>query len=144
MAAGNSYIGAVIAVSASTPATIDSTGFAALTYTTVGKIVEWGAVGDTSDNISVALLEGRVEHLNGAKDGGEIAFTFRMDSDAGQTILKNNNNNNTTISFKITDPSGKVTYAHGLVANIQDQPRNNSNFEGMTGVFRVNSATIRV
>lgn len=144
MAAASSYIGAVIAVSASTPATIDSSGFAALTYTTVGKVVSWGAVGDTSDNIAIPLLSGRVEHLNGAADGGEIAWAVRYDTDAGQTILVNNNNNNTTISFKITDPDGKVIYAHGLVANVQDQERNNSNYKGLTGVFRVNSATVRV
>lgn len=144
MAAASSYIGAVVAVSASTPATIDSSGFSALSYTTVGKVVSWGAVGDTSDNISIPLLAGRVEHLNGAIDGGEIAWTVRYDTDAGQTVLVNNSNNNTTLSIKITDPDGKIAYFHGLAANVQDQERNNSSYKGLTGVFRVNSATVRV
>jgi len=144
MASPTSYIGAVIAVSVATPATIDSSGFGALSYTTVGKIVSWGAVGDTSDNIAIPLLAGRVEHVNGAADGGEIPFVVRYDSDAGQTLLVNNSNNNVTVSVKITDPDGKLAYFYGIVANIQDQERNNSNFKGLTGVFRVNSATVRV
>ena len=47
------------------------------------------------------------------------------------------------MSCKITDPDGKLAYFYGLVANVQDQERNNSNFKGLTGVFRVNSATVR-
>ena len=145
MAQPSSYIGAVIAVSVSTPATTDAAGFNALSYTTVGKIVSWGEVGDQSDNISIPLLEGRVEHVNGAKDGGEIPFLIRYDSapDAGQAILIAQSNGNTTVSVKITDPDGKIANFFGLVANVRDQERNNSNFKGLSGAFRVNSATIR-
>ncbi len=144
MAAAFSYIGAVIGCVASSPATVDQAGFAALSYTTIGKIVSWGAVGDQSEDIAIPLLDGRVEHVNGSKDGGEIPFTLRFDTDAGQTILVNNSNNNTDVSFRITDPNGKIAYFFGRVANVRDQERSNSNFMGLTGVVRVNSATIRV
>lgn len=144
MANETSYIGAVIAVSASTPATFDGSGFAALSYTTVGKIVAWGAVGDTSASIDVPLLSGRIVHINGALDGGSIAWTVAYDTDSGQTILKNNSNGTTRLSFKITDPDGQVSYNWGLVADVQDQERNNSNYKGLTGVARINSATVRV
>lgn len=139
-----SYIGAVIACVANTPATIDSAGFGALTYVTIGNIVEFGEVGDTSNDITIETLAGRVAHVNGAKDGGEISFTFAIDgADSGQTILKNNSNTNTEVSFKITDPDGGITYFHGKVANVRDQSRSNSNYKGMTGAIRVNSATVR-
>lgn len=144
MALPSSYIGGTIGVVASTPATFDASGFGALSYTTVGKIVSWGPVGDTSADIAIPLLSGRVEHLNGAVDGGEIAFTVRFDTDSGQTILVNNSNGSTNLSFKITDPDGKIAYFWGLVASVQDQERNNSNYKGLTGVVRVNSATVRV
>lgn len=144
MAAATSYIGAVIGCVVGLPATIDSAGFAALSYTTIGKIAEWGEVGDSSNSIDINLLEGRVEHLNGAKDGGEIAFTLRFDTDAGQTLLVNNNNGPLDLSFRVTDPDGKIAYFYGRVANIRDQARNSTNFKGLTGVVRVNSTTIRV
>lgn len=144
MAAAISYIGALIACSVATPGTIDSSGFGALTWTTIGKVVSWGQVGDTSNSIDIELLSGRVEHVNGVIDGGEIPWTVRFDVDAGQTLLVNNSNNNADVSFRITDPDGKLAYFFGRVANVQDQERNSTNFKALSGVIRVNSATVRV
>lgn len=143
MAAAISYIGAVIGAVVATPATVDAAGFGALTYVTIGKIATWGEVGDTSGDVAIDLLEGRIEHVNGAKDGGEIPFAFRSDNDAGQTLLRNNNNTNNEVSFKITDPDGQIAYFYGKVANVRDNERSSSSYKGQTGVVRVNSATIR-
>lgn len=145
MANAISYIGSVIAAVVATPATIDAAGFAALTYVPIGKIASWGAIGDTSNDITVDLLDGRVEHVNGAKDGGAVPFTIRADApDAGQAILLAQSNSNTEVSFKITDPDGKIAYLFGKVANVQDQERSSSNYKGYTGEVRVNSPVIRV
>ncbi|MCZ0963889.1 hypothetical protein [Paracoccus benzoatiresistens] len=139
------YIGAVIAVSAATPATIDQAGFAALTYSAVGKITEWGEVGDTSEDVTETTLAGRTYHANGALDGGSVAFTILIDGvDAGQTILTSKNNTNDEVSVRITDPDGRITYFHGKVANLRDRSRTASTMKGQTGEFRVNSATVRV
>lgn len=140
-----SYIGATVGCVAASPATDDAAGFAALSYVPIGKIASWGAVGDTSNNIAIDLLDGRVEHVNGARDGGVIAFTIRDDADsAGQAILKAQSNTNTEVSFKVTDPDGKIAYVYGKVANVRDQERTSSNYKGFTGEVRVNSPTIRV
>jgi hypothetical protein len=140
-----SYIGATIGIVASSPATIDSSGFGALSYTTIGEVVSWGAVGDQTDNISIPLLNGRVKHVNGAADGGEIAWTVRYEAaDGGQVILNAQNNTQTNCSIKITDPDGKIAYTQGLVANVKDMDRATGNYKGLTGVFRVNTPTIRV
>ncbi|MFC3180453.1 hypothetical protein [Cypionkella sinensis] len=144
MAAAISYIGAVIAVSVATPATIDASGFNALTYTTVGKIASFGSVGDSSADIAIELLEGRTEHVNGVKDGGAIPFSVRFDTDAGQTLLVNNSNNNVDLSFKITDPDGKIAYFYGKIANVKDNERAPGSYKGLSGEVRVNSATVRV
>ena len=141
-----SYIGALVQIVASSPATQDASGFGALSYTTIGKIVSVGATGDTTDNISVPLLIGRVEHVNGAADGGEIQMGFRYDAgtDAGQNIVLAQNNSQTNCSFKITDPDGKIEYFLGLVANYQSMDRNTQNYKGYNFVARVNSPLIRV
>ncbi len=144
MVAAISYIGATIAVAVATPATIDAAGFGALSYTTVGKIASFGAVGDSSADIAVELLDGRTEHVNGVKDGGAIPFAFRYDTDAGQAILTTNSNNNVDLSFKVTDPDGKLAYFYGKCANVKDNERAPGSYKGLTGEVRVNSATIRV
>lgn len=139
------YIGATIAVVAGVPATIDSSGFGALTYATVGKITEWGEVGDTSEDVSETTLGGRTYHANGALDGGSTAFTILIDgTDAGQAVIKAKNNTNDEVSVKITDPDGQIAYFHGKVASLRDRARNASTMKGMSGEFRVNSATVRV
>lgn len=140
-----SYIGAAIAVVASQPATYDAAGYGALTYQTVGKIASWGAAGDTSEDITVSLLEGRVEHVNGALDGGAQPFTLRYDAaDAGQVVLRANANNNVECAFRITDPDGEIIYFSGKVANLRDIERTPSNYKGMEGEIRVNTGTVRV
>lgn len=138
------YIGATIAVVAGVPATLDVAGFAALTYATVGKITEWGEVGDQSEDVSETTLGGRTYHANGALDGGSVPFTILIDgADTGQTVLKGKSNTNDEVSVKITDPDGEVAYFHGKVASLRDRARNASTMKGQTGEFRVNSPTIR-
>lgn len=139
------YIGAVIAASAGAPATVDAAGFSAKTYSVVGKITEWGEVGDQSEDVTETTLAGRTFHANGALDGGSVPFTILIDGpDAGQAILRTNNNTNDEVSVRITDPDGQIVYYHGKVASLRDRARNASTMKGMTGEFRVNSATVRV
>lgn len=145
MANAISYIGATIGCVVGVPATVDSTGFGALVYTTIGKIASWGEMGDTSADTTVDLLDGRIEHVNGAKDGGVISFTIRADADdLGQPILKAQSNGNNEVSFRIVDPDGRISYVYGKVANVRDTERTSSNYKGFTGEVRVNSPTIRV
>jgi len=140
------FLGTTVAVVAATPATFNAAGFAALTWTgTVGLLVQLGPLGDQSTDISVTPLAGaRTLHTNGAVDGGEVSFTYVfVAADAGQVILRANNNNNTNVSLRVTDPDGTVHYAAGVVANIADAERVDGNYKGQSGVFRINTATVR-
>lgn len=140
-----SYIGATLAVVAATPATVDASGFGALSYVSCGKIISFGQTGDTSEDIGVPYLAGRNEHVNGIKDGGALPFAFTYDiADAGQIILRAQSNSQTTVSFRITDPDGKIEYFHGVVANIQQNERSSGSYKGQSGEVRVNSAVITV
>ena len=140
-----SYIGTVVAVSVATPATEDTSGFGALTYTTVGQMITFGETGDEAEDITIPLLAGRTLHVNGAKNGGSRAFAYQYEvADAGQVILRAQNNSNVTVSVKITDPDGKIEYFHGRVANIKRTERTSSAYKGEAGEFRVNSAVITV
>jgi hypothetical protein len=140
-----SYIGTAVAVVAASPATFDSAGYAALTWTAaVGNLVQWGEMGDQSEDIPVTTLAGRTLHTNGARDGGEIPFTYVFGStDAGQVILRANANTNNAVSVRVTDPDGQVSYATGVVGFIRDAERTASAYKGQTGAFRVNTAVVR-
>jgi len=140
-----SFIGTTVAVVAALPATYNAAGFAALTWTgTVGLLVQWGSMGDTSSDIPVTTLAGRTLHTNGALDGGEIGFTYVFAlADAGQVILRAQSGTNTGVSARVTDPNGVVSYVSGVIASVVDAERVDGNYNGQSGVFRVNTATVR-
>jgi len=140
------FIGATVAVVAALPATFNAAGYAALTWTgVIGQLVQFGELGDQSSDISVTTLLGRTLHTNGALDGGEIAFTYVfVAADAGQVILRAQSNTNTGVSLRVTDPDGTVAYAAGVVANVRDPERVDGAYKGQSGVFRINTAAVRV
>lgn len=132
------YIGSTFSVTASTPTTEDAAGYAALTYTEVGKVITIGELGDTSEDVTVNhLKDGRTVHINGVKDLGEVAVEIEFDgSDAGQQLIANANNTNTTHSFQIVDADGHTVYFQGLVANLRHTQRASSNYKGASFVVR--------
>jgi hypothetical protein len=136
-----SYIGATVALAASTPATVDKAGYEALTWTTgtIGKIASFGALGETSADIAIDLLEGVIEHVNGSKDLGEIPVTIRFvatSDSAAQGLVRTNANSNTNHSFRVIDPDGEYIYFQGKLANYQDSERTSGNYKGASFVIR--------
>lgn len=140
-----SYIGATIACVVAKPATTDLSGFAALTWTAViGEITEWGELGDSSADISIPKLSGRNTHVNGALDGGSVDCMFAFENaDAGQVILRAQSNSANDVSFRVTDPDGRIEYFFGRVANVRDKKRTNNDWKGMSAQIRINSPVIR-
>lgn len=146
MADPKSYIGATFQAVVATPATVDASGFGALAYTTtIGKVISLGALGDTHSDINVTTIAGRTFHQNGPADGGEVPLTFAYDAggDAGQQLMSAQNGTNNTVSFKVTDPDGKISYIYAVIANFKDGERNAQNMKTFICTLRVNSPTIR-
>ena len=141
-----SYIGTTLSIVSGSPATEDETGYAALSFVEVGKIVSIGEVGDESEDIAFDLLKpGRRTHVSGVKDLGEIPVTIEYDgADAGQDLIRAANNTNTTHSFLITDPDGEEIYFQGLVANVKDLAREANQYKGFNMVIRGQTGVTRV
>lgn len=139
------WIGGVIAyVANELDQTMVESDYAGLTYAEIGEVKTIGALGDTSAAINVSLLkQGRVLHLSGEKDGGEInmAVAYNADS-ASYAALRALANTSTTCAFEVTDPDGEIVYFQALVANWQETERNNTTEKGATFVLRVNSAYV--
>lgn len=133
-----SYIGSTLSVVASAPSAEDASGYEALSFTEVGRVVSIGELGDTSEDIAFDLLKpGRRSHVNGVKDLGEVSVTVEYDrADAGLTILEAAANGNTTHSFKVTDSDGDDYYFQGIVANLRDFERTANQYKGLTFVIR--------
>ena len=114
--------GTKVYVSAAQPATIDDTGYAALTWTEVKGFDQIGEIGD-ADKVGNfdSITEGRIKYRS-INDPGEMSPNMAdLPADPGQVIMlaaKNAAKGSAaeTISFKVEDESGLGTYALILVA----------------------------
>lgn len=112
--------GSTLAICASLPSTYDSSGYAALTYTTVGVITAiTGDIGGTSSESShIPLATGIAVKDKGAHDPGTITAALVINTaDAGQVIAlaRSLPSIRTRTSFKLTRKDTKVHYFHGPV-----------------------------
>lgn len=141
-----SYIGSTLAVVAAEPSAEDQSGYEALSFSTIGRVVSIGELGDQSEDIAFDLLQpGRRSHVNGVKDLGEIPVTIEYNrSDAGLTILEAAANGNTTHSFRVTDTDGDDYYFQGLVANLRDFERTANQYKGLTFIIRGQTGVTKV
>lgn len=107
-----------ITAPASIPATYDSTGYAALTYTTVGEVESLpGEIGASFALVTFNPLDGSgIQKLKGTPDGGSTDFNVALDADdTGQDAVIAAAASMSVVSVKITLPSGDIVYNTGLV-----------------------------
>jgi len=111
-------IGTVLSISAAQPATYDSVGYAALTWTKIGLI---GSIGDLTgqwDSDEFNLLEtGGTVRAKTFRDPGSTQLTIGYKpADAGQAILLSAYNDILNdYSFKLEMPDGQVRYFQAKV-----------------------------
>ena len=119
--------GITFAVSASTPATFDSAGFAALSYDLVGEITTIPQSGASFTPVNhEPLATGVTEKYKGFVDYGSVALDAALDtSDAGQTVMKagaDGAEKFTKHSFKLTYQDGSIEYWYGSIYTFQENP----------------------
>lgn len=105
--------GTTIAISAALPATEDVTGYAALTYTTIGGVEQLGAIGANTAKVEFQPLSGPKQKHKGSTDYGSLQPTLAHDkTDAGQILLRTATepDNNALYSFKVIYPTGDKRY----------------------------------
>jgi len=110
-------IGGFLSVSADTPATFGSTGYAALSWIDVGGASEVPEFGATYSAVTFTPLKtGIVDKLHGELNYGSITIPLAYDSaDAGQIILLAALASKNEISFRETRSDGTVRYTMGRV-----------------------------
>lgn len=138
------YIGSTLAVAVGKPATEDATTYKALAWSDIGKIISIGEVGDSSEDVTIPLLEtGRTVHVNGVQDIGDIAITAEFDSDdARQTLMRGASGTNTSYSFRVRDADNNEQYFNAVVADYRVTERTASSFKGIMFAIRGQSAIV--
>lgn len=141
-------ISTTLAIASGVPATFDATGYGALTWQEVAQVASIGALGDTHADIALPpdLKTGRIKHLTGPADGGEIPVAVNVENftDAGQDLIRTANGARTDYSFKVTRASGKIEYVIGRVVSYRHNEATGTAFEGVTFTLRVNSGVVVV
>lgn len=113
-------LGATWEISAGEPATYDDTGFAALTYTEIGKVESLGSFGASFEDVSYTLLKtGLTKHRKGAQDNGGLTVSlFSDDVDTGQILIDSGVDGaerDTVFSHKVTLQGGEIRYFTGQI-----------------------------
>ena len=127
--------GTTIAVSASAPGTYDSSGYAALSYTSIGEVTNLGSFGREYALVTHNPIGTRAtQKYKGSYNEGQIAMEVGLDTDdSGQDLLYTAATSDSNYSFKVTAQNGDVCY---FIAKVMSFKRN------FGGVDQITSATI--
>jgi hypothetical protein len=133
----NTSAGTTVQISASTPATFDSAGYAALSFTTVGEITNIGDFGREFAKIEHKPVGSRGKSKRkGSFDEGTMDFDLGLDTDdAGQILMKAAALSDSDYSFVVNMPTGDKYYFQGLVMKFK---------VGIKGVDDITSATTQI
>lgn len=112
MSGAQTSAGTTLHISAAAPATYNSTGFAALTWTEIGEITDLGEFGRQYNLVTHNPLNNRrtVKRKGSYNDGAINAQMARVPSDAGQAILTAAVDSDDSYSIKVTLQDGSIFY----------------------------------
>jgi hypothetical protein len=104
--------GTTISISASLPATYDVAGYAALSYTPIGEVIDGGAHGRTYAEVTSNPIDTRAtQKYKGSFNEGTKTLQLDMDNqDAGQQLVKTALNSDNDYSFEVAYPNGDIDY----------------------------------
>ena len=145
MPVGDTYVelGTGLKIATGRPATEDQAGYGALTWTDIEGVLSLPERGDSVEDVSEPTLkDGRVEHFNGAKDGGALSIPIKyIEGDAGQAALVAGAGANTVFSLQEVDSDGvQAHFYYGRIQSVMRREATPNSFKGYNLVFAVNSA----
>lgn len=117
----DSTAGTTLKISASTPATFDTAGYGALTYTNIGEITNLGEFGREYSLITHNPVGNRgTVKRKGSFNEGAMALQLGLDkNDAGQLLAKSASVSDDDYSFEITTQDGGKYYFQAQVMSFK-------------------------
>ena len=133
-------------VSASTPATFDSTGYNALTFTTVGEVTNYGEFGRQYNLVTHSPVASRgIVKKKGSFNEGSIQLQLGLDTDdAGQILMKAAALSDNDYSFLITTQNGDKYYFQGQVMGWKVNVGSIDQITGATATIEITSSSAGV
>lgn len=113
--------GSTFKLSAGIPATFDGTGYAALTYTTVGEITDLGEFGREYSLVTHNPVGNRsTQKFKGSFNDGSMTLQLGLDnSDAGQSLAQAAVLSDNNYSCLVTTQDGTKYYCLGQVMSFK-------------------------
>ncbi len=130
-----SSVGTIVSASANAPATYDSAGFAALSWSACGELAELPSFGaEAALATHTPLATGIVAKRRGSLNYGSVALTMALsDDDAGQTILQDAGEAgagvDAQVSVKVVLVNGETQY---FTAQVMSYKTNVGNADAIT------------
>lgn len=145
-----SSAGTKVSVSTAKPATLDSAGYSALTYTLVGELSDFSGYGSEAAVAShTPLTSGRVVKRRGSVNDGSQTLSLALSADdAGQVILEgladSNPGTDAHITVKVELVSGAIHYYLAQVISFMINVGNADAITTAECKIEVNSPTLKV
>jgi len=114
-------IGGFLSASAASPATYDSTGYAALSWTEISEVTDVPEFGAEHSTVTHTPLKTGIQNkFHGELNYGSLSVPMAYsDGDAGQAILKAAITSKNEISFRETRSDGSIRYFSGKVMSFK-------------------------
>ena len=141
--------GVGIFVSAGAPATYDSVGYAAKTWTAAGELISLGEFGFQADEVqSQPLATGVTEFFQGFAQYGQLPVGFDLDNDDGGQAIINAHaggaNKGQILSVKVVLQDGYTYYLDTRVFSYTVNVGSANQMIGSTVNMRVNRQPVEV
>lgn len=138
--------GSTLAISTSLPATIDQAGFAALTYTAIGEIVDLGEFGKEFNLVThTALGQRQTKKFKGSFNNGALQLQMGRDTtDAGQTALRTALASDNSYSFRVVLQNGTTLYFTAKVMSYRTVVGSVDQITGATTAVEIDSEIVEV
>lgn len=141
-----STVGSKVHISAGVPATIDASGFGALTYTEIKELTDIGMIGPESAVILHNPVRENVSYkLKGSRNNGQLSLKgARATADAGQILLIAAEASNNAYAIKVELQNGTFLYAQGLVMSYKTSIGGQSQITGIEATIEISGAIVTV
>lgn len=113
--------GTTLKVSASAPATFNTAGYSALSFTAVGEITDLGEFGREFALVTHNPVGTRgTQKFKGSFNEGTMNLTLGLDTDdAGQVLMKAASLADSAYSFEVTTQNGDTYYFQAMVMSFK-------------------------
>lgn len=133
----NTSAGSFLRISAGVPATFNAAGYAALAYTIIGEITDFGEFGREYSLVTHNPVGNRsTQKFKGSFNEGSLTLQLALDTDdAGQILAKTAMLSDANFSFHLQTQNGDKYYCQGQVMSFK---------VGVGSVDQITTATIMV